>query len=196
MDRTLTGKHVHIGRNSEIGVFVTIGIEKPSLAVTIGDNAIIRSHTILYGGNKIGNDFQSGHGVLIRESNTIGNNVSVGSHTVIEHHVTIGDNVRIHSNVFIPEFTVLEDNCWIGPSVVMTNAKYPNSLNTKKNLRGPTIRQNAKIGAHSTLLPGITIGENALIGAGAVVVTDVKKNAVMVGNPAQKINTITNLPYV
>ena len=80
---------------------------------------------MIYAGNVIGRNFQTGNKVNIRESNRIGDNVSVGTLSVIEHHVEIGNNVRIHTQVFIPEFSVLEDGCWIGPNVVFTNAKYP-----------------------------------------------------------------------
>ena len=102
---------------------------------------MIRSHTVIYAGNVIGRNFQTGNKVNIRESNRIGNNVSVGTLSVIEHHVEIADNVRIHTQVFIPEFSVLEEGCWIGPNVVFTNAKYPLSPGVKDQLAGPVIRQ-------------------------------------------------------
>jgi acetyltransferase-like isoleucine patch superfamily enzyme len=114
---------------------------------------------------------------------------------VVEHHVTIGNGVRIHTQAFVPEFTVLEDGCWIGPNVVLTNAKYPVSPNVKDSLIGPTIRKGAKIGANSTILPGVVVGENALVGAGSVVVRDVPDGAVVVGNPARVIGQIADLPY-
>src|SRR4029434_11032591 len=141
-------------------------------ATVIGKGAVIRSHTVIYAGNIIGNNFQTGNKVNIRESNRIGNNVSVGTLSVIEHHVEIADNVRIHTQVFIPEYSTLEEGCWIGPNVVFTNAKYPLSPRVKDNLVGTVIRKGAKIGANATLLPGVVIGENALVGAGAVVVRD------------------------
>lgn len=197
MDKTtLIGKKVKLKSPLEVGSFVTIGTEKPELPVTIGSHSLIRSHCVIYGGVTIGEHFQSGHGALIREGTIIGDNVSIGSHSVIEHHVIIGNNVRIHSNVFIPEFTKLEDDAWIGPGVVMTNAKYPRSKNVKKNLEGPIIKKGAKIGANVTILPAVIIGEFALIGAGAVVTKNVKKRSVVVGNPAIKINTLSKLPYV
>lgn len=157
--------------------------------IKIGRNSLIRSHSVIYPGNKIGQNFQTGHGVLIRENNQIGKNVSIGSHSVIEHDVKIGDNVRIHSNVFIPEFSVLEKGCWVGPSVVLTNAKYPNSPVTKKKLTGVTIKAGAIIGAGAVILPGITIGKNAIVGAGSVVTKDVKSNQIAAGNPATIIGS-------
>ncbi len=189
---------VKLGRDAHIGDYVIIGEpprgKKPGkLKTTIGTRAVIRSHSVIYAGNIIGSDFQTGHGVLVREENQIGNNVSIGSHSVVEHHVTIGNNVRLHSNVFVPEFSVLEDGCWLGPNVVITNARYPQSRNAKEDLRGATIKRGAKIGANATLLPGVVIGENALVGAGAVVVHDVPAGAVVAGNPARVIKQVEDI---
>ena len=160
----------------------------------IGKGCIIRSHSVIYVGNRIGDFFQTGHGVLIREFNTIGDYVSVGSHSVIEHHTQIGNNVRIHTGAFIPEYSVIEDDVWIGPHVVLTNATYPASLNAKENLKGPHILQKAKIGANVTILPGVTVGKNALVGAGSVVTHDVPDGKVVAGNPAKIIGDISDIP--
>jgi acetyltransferase-like isoleucine patch superfamily enzyme len=171
------------------------GARDGELPTRIGDGAVIRSHTVIYAGNTIGRNFQTGNKVNIRESNRIGNNVSIGTLSVVEHHVEIGDNVRIHTQAFIPEFSVLEDGCWIGPNVVLTNAKYPLSPGVKDSLEGPVIKKGAKIGANATLLPGVVIGENALVGAGSVVVSDVPDGGVVAGNPARFIRNISELPY-
>ena len=190
--------NVTLGVDASIGEFAILGEpprgKKPGeLETRIGARAVIRSHTVIYAGNVIGDDFQTGHGALVREENQIGDNVSIGSHSIVEHHVVIGNGVRIHSNVFVPEFSVLEDDCWLGPNVVVTNARYPRSKNVKESLKGATIKRGAKIGAHATLLPGIVIGENALVGAGAVVVRDVPAGAVVVGNPARVIKRIEEI---
>ena len=189
---------VNLGADAQIGEYVVLGVPPRGytlgdLETQLGDRAVIRSHTVIYAGNVIGDDFQTGHGVLIRELNQIGHKVSVGSHSVIEHHVTIGDGVRIHSNAFVPEFTVLAAGCWIGPNVVLTNARYPLSPHTKEELQGPHIASGAKIGANVTILPGVAIGAEALVGAGAVVVHDVPSGKVVVGNPAHVIGDVSNL---
>jgi acetyltransferase-like isoleucine patch superfamily enzyme len=192
--------NVTLGEGSLVEDFCIVGtpprgMKDGELATTMGDGAVIRSHTVIYAGNVIGKNFQTGNKVNIRESNRIGNNVSVGTLSVIEHHVEIADNVRIHTQVFIPEYSVLEEGCWIGPNVVFTNAKYPLSPGVKDSLAGPLIRKGAKIGANVTLLPGVVIGENALVGAGSVVVRDVPPGAVVAGNPARVIRQISELPY-
>jgi acetyltransferase-like isoleucine patch superfamily enzyme len=181
----------------ELSPYVIVGVPPRGhvagdLETRIGEGAVIRSHTVIYAGNVIGKHFQTGHGVLIRELNDIGDKVSVGSHAVIEHHVRLGDGVRIHTNAFIPEFSVLEPGVWVGPNVVFTNARYPNRPETKANLRGPHVLQEARIGANATILPGVVIGCNALIGAGAVVVHDVPDAAIVVGNPARIIGHVTD----
>jgi len=189
---------VHFGADIEIGDFVIVGVpprgKAPGALVTrIGPNALIRSHTVIYAGNVIGANFQTGHGVLIRELNEIGDDVSIGSHSIIEHHVKIDNRVRIHSNAFIPEYSILEEDTWVGPNVVFTNALYPLSPDAKQNLQGPHVLPGAKIGANATLLPGIVIGRNALVGAGAVVVHNVPDGKVVVGNPARIIKDVSEL---
>lgn len=192
--------NVKLGENCVVEDFVILG--KPSRGLrdgevdtVIGNNAIIRSHTVIYAGNKIGNNFSTGHHVMIREMNIIGDKVSIGTGTVLEHHVTLGNNVRIHSQAFIPEFTTVEEGAWIGPRVTITNARYPCSPGVKETLAGAQIKKHARIGANSTLLPGVILGENCLIGAGSVVTKDVASGKVMAGNPAVIINDISDLPY-
>lgn len=190
--------NVRLSEDAQLGAFCIIG-EPPrgktagELETRIGARAVIRSHSVIYAGNVIGDDFQTGHGALIREENEIGNHVSIGSHTIVEHHVKIADHVRLHSNVFVPEYSILEEGCWLGPNVVVTNARYPQSRTVKENLRGAHIKRGAKIGANATLLPGIVIGENALVGAGAVVTHDVPDGAVVAGNPARIIKQLDDI---
>ena len=190
--------NVTLGDGALLGDFVIVG-EPPQgraageLPTLLGPHALIRSHTVIYAGNRIGANFQTGHGALVREENEIGDDVSIGSHTIVEHHVVIRSGARLHSNVFVPEYSILEEGCWLGPNVVVTNARYPRSHTVKAELRGAHIMRGAKVGANATLLPGVTIGENALVGAGAVVVRDVPAGAVVAGNPARIIKKIDEI---
>lgn len=184
--------NVVLGKNVVIEEFCVIG--KPpkgkingELTTYIGDNSLIRSGTVIYAGNKIGKNFNTGHNVVIREDNNIANNVSIGTLSCIEHHITIEEGVRVHSQVFIPEFSILRKNAWIGPNVVVTNAKYPKSKNVKKALCGATIEENAIIGANVTTLPGVNIGKDSIIGSGSLVNRDVHEGSVVAGNPIKQI---------
>ena len=194
--------NVTIGEGAEIGDYCVIGLPPKGkapgeLPTVIGPNAVIRSHTVIYAGNVIGEGFNSGHNVLVREENKIGDHVSIGSHTVIEHHLEIQDEVRIHSQAFVPEFTLLEKGCWVGPNVVFTNAYHPLCKRVKECLKGATVKSGAKIGANTTVLPDVTIGEMALVGAGSVVVRDVPAKSVVAGVPAKVIKNVSDLtcPY-
>ena len=190
--------NVVLGEDCTVGDFAVIGVpparrEPGELQTRIGAGAKIRSHTVIYAGNRIGGGFASGHGALIREENTIGDGVSIGSHAIVEHHVTIGNGVRIHSGAFVPEFCVLEDNCWIGPNAVLTNVLHPLCPEVPRCIKGATLRRGAKVGANATVLPGVCIGEMAIVAAGAVVTRDVPARAVVAGSPARVVKTIDEL---
>lgn len=185
--------NVILGRNVTIEDGCIIGIPCPGATevnTTIGDHTLVRAGTYIYAGNIIGSNCHFGNKVNIRELNQIGDQVSIGTLSVIEHHVSIQSFVRIHSQAFIPEFAVLEEACWLGPNVVLTNAKFPKHAEAKKNLKGPFIGKNAKIGANSTILPGVKIGANSLIGAGSLVSRDVADGCIAAGNPASVFREI------
>lgn len=189
---------VRLGKGSTIGPYCVLGVppkgrREGELPTVIGPGAVIRSHTVIYAGVRIGARFQSGHGALIREETEIGDDCSIGSHSILEFRVKLGNGVRVHSNAFIPEFSVVEDGAWIGPGVIFTNVLHPLCPEVKKCIKGPTIRKGAKIGAGAILMPSVTIGEGALIGAGAVVVKDVPPHTVWAGNPARHVKDVADL---
>jgi acetyltransferase-like isoleucine patch superfamily enzyme len=193
-------KNVHLGDRCVVEDFVIIGAppqgkNEGDLRTVIGSDSVIRSHTVIYAGNTIGDHFQTGNHASIREENTIGSNVSIGTKSVVEFKTKIADHVRIHSQVFIPEYSELGEGCWIGPNVVLTNAPYPKSLRAKEFLEGVVVERNARIGANSTILPGVRVGTNALVGAGSVVTKDVPPGTVVAGNPARIIKDVKNLKY-
>ncbi len=190
--------NVQLGENVEVGDFVVLGMPprgkaEGELPTVIGDSAVIRSHSVIYAGNVVGKRFQTGHHSMIREENRIGDDVSVGTGSVVEHHVEIADRVRIHSQAFVPEYSTLEEGAWIGPNVVLTNVPHPLCPKAKVCIKGPTIRRGAKIGANSTILPFLIVGENALVGAGSVVVENVPDRVVVAGNPARVIKSVDQL---
>ena len=120
----------------------------------------------------------------------IGKNCNINCHVLIENEVLIGDNVTIKPGVQIWDGIVIEDNVFIGPNVTFTNDHFPKSKNTEFHLRKTLIKKGASIGANATILGGLTLGENSLIGAGSVVTKDIPANEVWVGNPAKFLKSI------
>jgi len=187
--------NVEIGDNTVIGPYSTLGeptvffynehsasVEKHDFKKTIiGPNSVIRSHSIIYEDVEIGEGFQSGHRITIRERTSIGIKCSVGTQTDIQDNVNLGNYVRVHSNVFMGQYTVIEDYAWIYPYVALTNDPHPPVYNP----RGVTIKEYAVIAASSVILPGIVIGKNALVGAHSVVTKNVDDEMLVVGNPAK-----------
>ncbi|MBL4287576.1 acyltransferase [Vibrio fluvialis] len=122
---------------------------------------------------------------VILKGAKIGQDCNICAHTLIENDVLIGNHVTIKSGVYIWDGVTIEDNVFIGPCVTFTNDKQPRSKVYPEKFPNMLIKQNASIGANVTLLPGITIGKYAMIGAGSVVTKDVPDYAVVVGNPAK-----------
>lgn len=157
----------------------------------IGDNATVRTGTVIYTNVKIGNSFSCGHGAVIREENVLGDDCSIWSNSCIDYGCTLGNGVRIHNNVYIGQNTTIEDDVFIGPGATFANDPHPVC---SMCMEGPTVRQGARIGAGAVLLPAVVIGRHALVGAGSVVTHDVPDYAVVAGNPARVINDVRKMP--
>lgn len=191
-------ENVELGANSYVGARCILGEllmdfhedkKNKEHLLEIGNNALIRSNTIIYGDCKIGDNFQTGHHVTVREKSIIENNTRIGTNSDIQGNCKIGSYVNIHSNVHIPQGAEIHNFVWIFPYVIFTNDPTPPSEQLLKVI----IEEYAIISTSATCLPGITIGKNSLIGAGAVVTKSVGENDVVVGNPARKICNITDL---
>jgi len=179
-----------LGPNARIFEPVTLGFPSRDRigcenfrGAIIGKNALIHPGTTIYCDVEIGDDFQCGHNVLIRERTRIGSRVVVGTATVIEGDTGIGSDVQIQPLAFIPASTVIGNGVFIGPHAVLTNDRYPPL--GRSDLRGPILRDHSVIGANATVLPGIVIGEAACVAAGAVVTCDVPARALAIGVPAR-----------
>jgi len=120
----------------------------------------------------------------------IGKDCNICDHTFIENDVIIGDRVTIKSGVYIWNGIRIEDDVFVGPSVTFTNDLYPRSKHYPEKFLETWIKKGASIGANATILPGITIGEKAMIGAGAVVTKNIPQDAVVVGNPARLLKLL------
>ncbi len=160
----------------------------------IGDGAHIRSGTTIYVGSRIGPGLQTGHNVIIREQNVIGSHLQIWNNSAIDYGCLIGDRVKIHNNVYVAQYTVLEDDVFLAPGVIVANDIHPGCDFSGDCMRGPVIKRGAQIGVNVTLLPFVTIGEGALIGAGSVVTRDIPAGAVAYGNPARVARERGSLP--
>ncbi|MCR4587382.1 MAG: N-acetyltransferase [Lachnospiraceae bacterium] len=181
---------VVLGENSTIGANCILGEyqmdffkdhEYHKHELIIGKNAIIRSGCILYSGTVIGDNFQAGHQVTIRENSQIGNSVSAGTLTDIQGHCKIGNYVRMHSSVHVGTSSVIDDCCWIYPYVVFTNDPTPPS----DTEIGVHVHAFAIVATNAIILPGIDVQSDSLIGAGTIVNRNVEKYQVVVGNPGK-----------
>jgi acetyltransferase-like isoleucine patch superfamily enzyme len=191
-----------IGKDAYIGKTVILGHpgkgDKAALlsgdwskleGTKVGDKCIIREGTIVYSSTSIGEGSQTGHFALIRENVKIGKGCVIGTTTVIENEVAIGDRVSIQSGVFIPTYTTIEDDVFVGPRVCFTNDKYMGRT-PQIPMKGAYVEKGARIGANSTILPGIRIGKDSVIGSASVVTHDVEPYSVVCGNPARKVGTV------
>ena len=179
-----------IGKNAQFFEPVILGFPSREFlgktdypGTTIGDNAVLRTGTVIYCNVTIGDNFSTGHNVIIREKTTIGNNSAIGTSTVIEGTCTIGDNARIQSMVFIPTDTTIGNGVFIGPNSILTNDRYPPT--GKPQLKGPTLEDNVTIGGNVTILPFVRIRKGAAVAAGSVVTKDVPPGMLAIGSPAR-----------
>jgi acetyltransferase-like isoleucine patch superfamily enzyme len=187
-------EQIVLGDECEVDPGVVLGLltgrKIDDLSLNIGSGARIRYGTVIYAGSTIGAGLQTGHNVVIREENRIGDNLSIWNSSTIDYGCTIGSEVKIHCNVYVAQFTVLEDDVFLAPGVTIANDPHPLC---GLCMRGPTIKRGARIGVNVTLLPHITIGEGAFIGAGSVVTRDIPARMLAYGNPARPVRPVDEL---
>jgi acetyltransferase-like isoleucine patch superfamily enzyme len=170
-----------------IGYPASRGATEP---VTIGASPHLRSGTVIYTGSTVGDRFETGHNVIIREHVKIGQDVSIWSNSVIDYGCVIGDRVKIHTNCYIAQYTELEDDVFLAPGVTIANDLYPGSRASQESMAGPIIQSGAQIGVNATILPYVKVGRGAIIGAGAVVTRDVPDGMIAYGNPAVPVRAV------
>jgi acetyltransferase-like isoleucine patch superfamily enzyme len=149
----------------------------------LGNGARIRAGSILYADVSAGDDFQTGHHVMIREKTRIGDHVVVGTNTVIDGQVTIGSFVKIESNCYIPTHATLGNRVFLGPNVTLTNDRYPLKMRDHYRPEGPIIEDGVTLGGGVVVCPGVRIGEDSFVAAGAVVTKDVPPGSFVKGVP-------------
>ena len=152
----------------------------------IGANSLIRSHAIIYAGNKLGEYVTTGHRITLRENNLIGHHSLIGTCVDIQGNAIVGNYCRIYSSVAIAPLSVIGNYVSIYAFVVLANDPFPPSV----DLKGCSISDYTQIAAHSTILSGVRIGSNCLIGSGSIVNQNVQDYSLIMGNPAKLIMDI------
>lgn len=188
---------VKLGEGSLVDPEAIMGYLSPRAGVsrllTIGADSRVRSGCVIYAGSSIGSRLETGHNVVIREQNEIGDRFSIWNNSVVDYGCRIGNDVKIHCNVYIAQFTVIENDVFIAPGVKIANDYHPGCPQSKECMRGPVIKRGARIGVNVTILPYVTIGEEALVGGGSVVTKSLPAGVVAYGNPARIAGKIEEL---
>jgi acetyltransferase-like isoleucine patch superfamily enzyme len=191
-----------IGDGCRIGDNVVLG-KQPSLSprstaareelppLELGEGTVVSTGAIVFAGTRIGARAIIGDQGCVRERCLLGDDVVVGRGSLVENDTTIGARTKIQANAYVTAYSTLEEDVFIAPCVVTTNDNFMGRTERRHALRkGPTIRRGARVGGGAVLLPGIEVGEEAFVGAAAVVIRDVPARAVVVGNPAREIRQV------
>jgi acetyltransferase-like isoleucine patch superfamily enzyme len=147
--------------------------------------ARIRSGTIIYGDVRVGEDFATGHNVLIREETVLGAHVMVGTASVLDGRTRIGDFVKIETGCYIPTDTTIGSRVFLGPHATLTNDRYPLRRRATYRPEGPVLEDDVTLGAGVVICPGVRIGAGSFVAAGAVVTKDVPPGMLVRGVPAR-----------
>src|ERR687898_1483827 len=164
---------------------------EPLAPATIGDGTIVSTGAIVFAGSQIGARVILGDQSCVRERVEIGDDVVLGRGSYVENDTTIGAMTKIQAEAYITAYSTLEEHVFIAPCVVTTNDNFMGRTERRHALvKGPTIRRGARVGGGAVLCPGVEIGEEAFVGAGAVVTKDVPPRALVVGNPARVLREV------
>jgi len=183
-------EHAVVGKQPTLSPRSTAKREELSGCV-LGAGTVVSTGAIVFAGSELGARVIVGDNACVRERCRVGDDVVIGRGSLIENDTTIGALTKIQAHAYITAYSTLEDHVFIAPCVVTTNDNFMGRTEKRHELvRGPTIRRGARVGGGAVLCPGIEIGEEAFVGAGAVVIRDVPPRAVVVGNPARQIREV------
>ena len=185
LDYAVVGKQPTLGPRS-----TTKHEDLPPLE--LGPGTVVSTGAVVFAGSRIGARVIVGDQACVRERCDVGNDVVIGRGTLVENDTTVGTLTKIQADAYITAYSTLEDNVFIAPRVITTNDNFMGRTEERHALRkGPTIRRGARVGAGAVLCPAVEIGEEAFVGAGAVVVKDVPPRVVVVGNPARVLRDVS-----
>jgi acetyltransferase-like isoleucine patch superfamily enzyme len=193
---TVLGENVQIREYAVVGKQPALSARstakrEPLAPAVIGDGTIVSTGAVVFAGARLGARVIVGDQACVRERVEIGDDVVVGRGSLVENDTTIGALTKIQADAYITAYSTLEDNVFIAPCVVTTNDNFMGRTERRHELvRGPTIRRGARVGGGAILCPGVEIGEEAFVGAGAVVIRDVPARTLVVGNPARVLRDV------
>jgi acetyltransferase-like isoleucine patch superfamily enzyme len=182
-DGAVVGKPVVLAKRSSAA-----GRETGRASLAAG--AKVLSGAVVFAGAELADGVIVGDHALVRERAVVGADSVVGGNSLVDNDVEIGERVKIQSNCYVTAFTTIEDDVFVAPGVTTTNDNTMGRHAPDMPLRGPTLRRACRVGGGVVLCPGIEVGEEAFIAAGAVVTGDVEARAVMVGVPARKLREV------
>jgi acetyltransferase-like isoleucine patch superfamily enzyme len=189
-DDVVVGDQAVVGKQPTLGKGSTARAEELAPLV-VGDGARILAGAVVFAGSRLGRDVIVGDQACVRERCEIGDGVVIGRGSLVENDTAVGARTRIQANAYVTAYSEVEEDVFIAPCVVTTNDNFMGRTERRLELmKGPTIRRGARIGGGAVLLPGIGIGAEAFVGAGAVVVRDVPARSVVVGNPARVLREV------
>ena len=193
---TVLGEGVRVLENAVVGKQPVLGprstaSREPLEPTEIGDGAVVSTGAIVFAGSRIGARVILGDQSCVRERVTLGDDVVVGRGSLVENDTTVGSRTRIQAEAYVTAHSTLEEDVFIAPCVVTTNDNFMGRTERRHALtKGPTIRRGARVGGGAILCPGVEVGEEAFVGAGAVVTKDVPAHSVVVGNPARVLREV------
>ncbi len=193
---TVLGEGVRVLENAVVGKQPSLGASStakrdPLPPTTVGAGTVISTGAIVFAGSSIGEKCIVGDQSCIRERVDLADDCVLGRGSLIENDTTVGSGTRIQAGAYITAYSTLEEDVFVAPCVVTTNDNFMGRTEQRKTLmKGPTIRRGARIGGGAILCPGIEVGEEAFVGAGAVVTKDVPARALVVGSPARVLRDV------
>jgi acetyltransferase-like isoleucine patch superfamily enzyme len=193
---TVLGEGVRVLENAVVGKQPVLSPRsttkrEPLPPAEIGDGTIVSTGAIVFAGTQVGARVILGDQSCVRERVRLGDDVVLGRGALVENDTTVGAMTRIQAEAYITAYSTLEEHVFVAPCVVTTNDNFMGRTERRHQLmRGATIRRGARVGGGAILCPGIEIGEEAFVGAGAVVTKDVPPRAVVVGNPARVLRHV------
>jgi acetyltransferase-like isoleucine patch superfamily enzyme len=183
-------EHAVVGKQPSLSPRSTAKRE-PLPPLELGAGTIVSTGAVVFAGTRIGARVIVGDQACVRERCVVEDDVVIGRGSLVENDTTVGALTKIQAHAYITAYSTLEESVFIAPCVVTTNDNFMGRTEERHALvKGPTIRRGARIGGGAVILPRIEIGEEAFVGAGAVVVRDVPARTVVVGNPARELRDV------